>query len=466
MPYSFTLPTTSSFSFSTYLETPTHPSLPIAASTARASVRSSLKSHKRLTPPAKDANLPHLIRVIEHYIPYLLAIDIGFGSSTNVDIVLKTNQRLSWRPTISASTIPGREQARVALSNLEYEIFFVLATLSYCQNLLARSILTPLNSLSGTPPTPEQRTLSITTATRHLLSSASIHTYLSARADDLSTTVATTPPCADVSPPVLRALAALAHAEATLLAVAKDDPYPSAAAQAASATDKEWMIRAPSMPKVRAHLYTRLCLTGASHAATARDLLAGDAGGKVGGKIDEALVKYCDGVRRVGRARACRFIAIDTDASGKTGEAIAWIRVALGELGLKSSVEDDNVPQKSRLGFSRMKDSFKEVKIDKKTEGDLADEARVLRAFEKKWMKENDTINMQTIPPSAPLLAQLPTGREIYTVKPYEPPTLGPGVLASLRAQPEDGEQDEESDSEDDKERSVPGSYGGSGSYY
>lgn len=379
-------------------------------------------------------------------------------------MVLKANPRFSWRPTISSSSIPGREQPRVMLNSLEYEIYFVLATLSYAQTLLARSLLAPLNSTSSAVPSPEDRTAAITSATKHLLSSASIHAFLSSRADALAITTPTTPPCVDVAPSVLRALCRVAHAEATLLAVAVNDPYPAAAAQTASSSDKEWMIRAPPISKVRAHLYARLCLAGSQHASTAHDLLKGDGGGKGGGKVDEDLVQYAGEIARVGRARACRFLAIDKDASNGTGEAIAWVRAALHQLGLRSSFEDENAEKKSRLGFSRMKSAIKEKQIDSKSEGELADEARVLRALEKKWMKENDTIMTQAIPEWMPLLAQLPTGREIHTVKEWEAPKLAPGVLASLRVPPEDGEEDAGSDSEDEKQTPVPGAFGGGGS--
>lgn len=396
----------------------------------------------------------------------MFALDAGLSGRDNVDVVLKTNPRFSWRPTLSTSSIAGREQPRVMLNSFEYEIYFVLATLSYAQTLQALSLLSPLNSTSSAAPTPEARTSAVITATKHLLASASIHALLSSRADTLALTTPTTPPCVDVSPSVLRALSHLAHAEATLLAVAKDDPYPSAASQTASSSDKEWMIRAPPIPRVKAHLYARLCLAGSQHAATAHDLLKGDGGGKGGGKVDDDLVTYADEIARVGRARACRFLAIDKDASNGTGEAIAWVRAALHNLGLRSSFEDENAEKKSRLGFSRMKSAMKEKQVDAKTEGELADEARVLRALEKKWMKENDTIMTQSVPEWMPLLAQLPSGREFHTVKAWEPPTLAPGVLANLRAPPEGRDEDQASDSDDEKQTPVPGAFVAGGSGY
>lgn len=181
--------------------------------------------------------------------------------------------------------------------------------------------------------------------------------------------------------------------------------------------------------------------------------------------MDDALVEYADEISRVGKARACRFLAIDKDASNGTGEAIAWLRAALHQLGLRSGFEDENVERKSRLRFSRVKSAIKEKDIGK-GEGELADEARVLRALEKKWMKENDTIMTQSVPEWMPLLAQLPSGREIYTVERWVPPTLAPGVLAGLRAPPEGDEGDQGSDSDDERQTPVPGAFGGGGSGY
>lgn len=437
-------------------------------------MRRALKSHKRLRKSAQPANLPHLVQTIDSYISYLLAIDSGLGSSTNVDVILRSSPRFSWRATLAASAIPGREPKRVPLSSLEYEIYFLLATQSYIHTLLARTLLLPLNSLSNAPPSPEQRTAAIQAATKHLLASASIHNHITARADRLALVTPTAPPAVDIAPSTLRALSLLALAEATLLAVAKDDPYPAAAAQEANKGDREWMIRAPVISKVRLGLNARLCLAGAAHAGLASSLLRGDGGGGPagagGGKVRSDLVEYCEDVYKVARARAMRFIALDKDAAGQTGEAIAWVRAALGELGLRSTFEDENAP-KQRMGLSRLKSSFREkaASSDKADASDFADETRVLRALERKWMKENDTINTQIIPPHAPLLAQLPSGREFHKVPEYEPPALQPTVLAGLRG-PADGDEEleRESDSDEEAERSVVGAFptGEGGAYY
>lgn len=46
-------------------------------------------------------------------------------------------------------------------------------------------------------------------------------------------------------------------------------------------------------------------------------------------------------------------------------------------------------------------------------------------------------IDTQAIPPADPLVANMPSGREVHQTKPYMPPTLDEDTLASLRAPPE-----------------------------
>lgn len=396
MPFLFTLPTTSSFSFSLYFESGTHPSLPLSASTYRGVVRDALKRHKRLPPREQAVNLSAILQSLNNYIPYLLAVDSGLAgqlvAGEELDIVLKSTPTLEWRPTLSESAIPGREAARLKIQSLEYEIYFVLSTLAYVYTLLSRASLLPLYSSASASPTPEQRTSAITTATKNLLLAASVHDHLSKRADQLPSE----PPSVDITKSTFRALSSLALAEATLLAVLKDDPYPAAVAQDRNDNDREWMIRAPQIPKVRAHLFARLCLAAAEHAANALSLL-NSSGAKGHGKINPDLVKYADDLRRAGRGKACRFFGIDAELGGKTGDGIAWLQGGLHELGF--GVRDES--SKKGMSLGKLKKGWSEKREDKKVEKGGAwgsdagklEEARVLEMLEKKWTKENDTVS-------------------------------------------------------------------------
>src|SRR4051812_41951765 len=117
MPFPFTLPTTSSFSFSAYFTSDSHPSLPLAASTYRGVLRDTLKKHKRLPAAQQASNLSSIVQALKNYLPYLLALDAGLSSqsqsSEHIDIILTSTPTLEWRPTISEPPVPGREAPRL-----------------------------------------------------------------------------------------------------------------------------------------------------------------------------------------------------------------------------------------------------------------------------------------------------------------------------------------------------------------
>jgi hypothetical protein len=404
MPFPFKLPTTSSFSFSSSFESNSHPSLPLSASTYRGVLRDTLKKHKRLAPQSQAGNLSSVLLSIESYLPYLLALDGGLSNQLiageEIDVVLKSTPTLEWRTTLSSSPVPGREPPRQKLNSLEYEIYFVLSTLAYAQTLSSRAALQPLYTSATSSPSQEQRTTALTTATKQLLSAASIESYLSSRAEGLNSPM----PCIDIATSTFKALSSLALAEATILAVLKDDPYPAAVAQDRNKNDKDWMIKAPEIPKVRAHLFARLCLASSEHAARASSLLS-SSGAKGQGKIDEDLLKYVEDLRKAGRGKACRFFGIDTELGGQTGVGIAWLRAGLHEMGFE--VKEENT--KKGLGFGRLKREWSEKREDRKVEkgtawgsdAGKAEEARVLEMLDAKWTKMNDTVSQQSpAPPS------------------------------------------------------------------
>lgn len=275
----------------------------------------------------------------------------------------------------------------------------------------------------------------------------------------------------DIQPSTLSALASLAVAEATLVVVSKDDPYAAAVAEDRDDTNRDWMFKAPTVPKVRAHLFARICLAAAEHASQACGLLTGNAAGKV----DDDLVKYANDLRRTARGKAVRFLAIDTELSGKTGEALAWLRGAKKELGLAVELEDGK-----RKGFRGLKQSWQEKREDRKIQkgGEWGmdagrfEEARVVEMLETKWDRENSTVNVQAVPPFEPLLAHLPTGREYHSSQPYEPPNIDAYTLTQLRAPPDPEDlafrgDEEDSGGEDGYGTSnPPGAFPGAGTDY
>ncbi|EZG03213.1 hypothetical protein H106_06709 [Trichophyton rubrum CBS 735.88] len=533
----FTLPTTSHIQFPPFIHSHTHPSLPQASSTARHGLRAALKKHKRLSPAQRASHLPHVLIALNEYIPYLSAISRGLSSNSwredatggdqedggrwqgvdDIDILLRAEIEVEWRPTLSSmSTIRMLRQAamrgndsssassssRVKGRGLDFEIAFVLSTLAYVHSSLARTeYLTTL--YSANTPTAEQKATAIQAATKHLLQASSIHSYLATFSPvSISAPSNTyTPgnfgaemvhiPIPDLDPSMQSALSSLALAEATLFAVLKDDAFLSACIQSRNKNDTEWMIKSPDIPKVRTLLFARLCVRAAEYAeqAAASAIMLqkgkgsaasyGDSGSER--KIDSNLVNYMFILARVARAKACRFLGIDAEMSGKVGEGIAWLRAARDMLGFKGSTAETGADQSSKgklSGFSRLKKEWSERREEKKIEkvatsskagelvtdidyGDDAgreEEGRVIDMLEKKWTKMNDTVNTQSIPSPSSYASKLPSGRDIHAPPgPYVPPMLEPAELERLRGpiEPPDYNIDlESSEGEDDKETS------------
>lgn len=388
MPFAFTLPTTSAVQFSAFASSTTHPSLPLAASTLRGVLRSVLKKHKRLPPSSKASNLSTVLTTLDNYLPHLLALEAALcGRPVNgeeIDLGLMKEIDVEWRTTLAA-TIPGREPPRVKGKGLDFEVSLVLHTLACVYTLQARA---QLLALYGTiTPTAEQRTAIITTATRQLLQANSIHNYITSRSAEI-----------DASSRVLETLAqthgglaALALAEATLLAVLKDDPYPAVVAQDRNKNDKDWMFKPQEIPKVRAHLFARLCLAAAEHAGKADAMLSAS------GRIDESLIKYVNDLQRTSRAKACRFFGIDADLGGETGRGIAWLIGGKKQLGF---AETKGEGSKTTKGLAKFKKDWTERREDKKIEkggewgsdAGRLEELRVIEMLEQKWNKMNDTV--------------------------------------------------------------------------
>ncbi|OQO04164.1 hypothetical protein B0A48_10774 [Cryoendolithus antarcticus] len=453
MPFPFTLPTTSSVLLSDFLTSSSHPSLPLTATTKRSIVKDALKKHKRLSPRDRPVHLSIVQDALLAYIPYLLALasgagclDVG-GERVEVDVVKPLV--VEWRSTISA-TLPGREPPRPRVTGLHHEIAFVLSSLAYTYVLQARSELRALHGLSS--PSAEQRTAAIGTAMKQLLQAHSVHRYLLA----VPSISAARDALVDVQASTISALASLELAEATLIVVSKDDPYAAAVADDRNENNTDWMFKSPEMPPVRARLFAGICLAAAEHAGTAHALLARSAGVKA----DEDLVKFANDLRRTARAKAIRFLAINSELSAKTGEALAYIAGARSELGLPPLASADS----GRKGFKGLKHAWQEKREDRKVasasstdwglDAGRLEETRVIEMLHAKWDRENNTINVQVVPDYEPLLRQLPSAREYHTPHVWTPPTLDETTLWKMRApiQPEDRafKGDEDDSGEDD----------------
>ncbi|OQE36925.1 hypothetical protein PENCOP_c011G07512 [Penicillium coprophilum] len=520
MVYAFILPTTSPLSFQSFIFSSTHPSLPQLASTARHALRLALKAHKRLPRDRQDAHLPTVLSALNEYIPYLFAISKGLSGSSDssavqdsyalgdanlrtgevVNITIRAEIESTWRPTLSSSgglslgssgnNVGGSgirtRNGRVSGRGIHFELAFTLTTLGYVLSRMARAgILTALYASST--PSAEVRTAAVQTATRYLLQASSVHNLLASSPTFTAATVSTAP---ELESATQSALASLALAEATLLAVLKDDAYVAACIQSRNPNDKDWMVHAPEIPKVRALLFARLCVRAAEYAEQAAAGLGavGSASGRAG-RVDDDLVGYTRVLARVARARACRFFGVNAEISGKVGEGIAWLRAARTPLGLRgagSSQEDAaGSGSSTRGGLSRLKREWTERREERRVTKDAGgsrsekgplnagddagrdEEGQVLAMLETKWVKMNDTINTQLIPPSAPLLSNLPSGRDIHSQPaPYQPPSLDEDQLMRMRAPPDEkydiqfgSDDDSEDDAAQPDGRGTPGAF-------
>lgn len=425
MVYPFDLPTTSHLSFQTILSSRTHPSLPQSATTARHALRLTLKAHNRLPRGLqRDSHLNSVLSALNDYLPFLAAIAQGLNGkpidptgnpnisqSEEIEVTQRTELEPEWRATLSASSLPLKSSRattnRTRGSGIQYELAFTLTTLGYVLSSLARSGVTRTLYASSTP-TAEQRTAAIQTATKHLLQASAIHSLLSS--SQYFTTVLEAAAAPDLAPATQAALSSLALAEATLYAVLKDDSYVVACIQSRNPNDKDWMVRAPEIPKVRAHLFARLCIRAAEYAEQAATGLGsvGVEGRRTG--IDADIIQYARVLGLVSRARACRFFGVDAELAGKIGEGIAWLRAAKGALGLKSTGPTEEPATKTR-GFSKLKQGFRERREERRMEkgaggerlekgelgpGDNAgreEEGRVIEMLETKWVRMNDTVS-------------------------------------------------------------------------
>ncbi|PGH05911.1 transcription initiation factor TFIID subunit 3 [Blastomyces parvus] len=523
MVFSFTLPTTSHLSFQSYLSSTTHPSLPQSASTARHALRLALKKHKRLSPAQQSDHLQLVLHALNEYIPLLFTLSRSLGSdptphgAEDIDIHIRSEIEVEWRTTLSSGSSLLRlrrgevglgRSSRVRGRGLDFEIAFVLATLGYVLANLGRARY--LKTLyANKTPTPEMKTAAVQTATKYLLQASSVHAFLASSSSfsglfaatpgspqtsmshehaTTSTAISGSPtgpdtspiPIPDLDPSTQSALATLALAEATLLAVIKDDAYLTACIQERNVLDTEWMVKLPNIPKVRTLLFARLCVRAAEYAEQALSSASAVGGQGSDSRVDEDLLNYMRSFARVCRAKACRFFGVDAEMAGKTGEGIAWLRAGRGVLGFRGTLEGDAIETgKGGFGarFSKLKRGWSERREERKIEKEAAassslkgselervaemdwgddagrdEEGRVLDMLEAKWVKMNDMINTQLIPSSSSYLANLPSGRDIHsTPAAYCPPQLDTEQLVRMRAPPDTHESLDVVDSSDEE---------------
>lgn len=451
MPFPFLLPSTSPLAFAGHLRSNSHPSLPFRTAVARNALSLTLQAHNRLSSSQQSSHLGTVLSALQSYVPLLLTLAKCLSPSPvvageEVDVVLVKEIQPKWRPTLSQTNIVERKVRKSELQGLDSEILFTLWTLGAVNCLQARVLLRTLYGFTSSDRASslDQRTASISSAMKSLLNAVSIYGYAAELASE--STRQSIP--IDITESTLSALSCSALSEATLLAVLKDDPYFHIALALKNNDNTDWMIGAPKIPKIRAHLLARICIAAAEHATRAHasaQAIAPEGREAVRKSLNDDFRKYLKNQGRVARAKACRFLAIDSDADGETGKAIGWLKAGLRELGY-NSLDPAMIGErgKSKGVTNRLKMDWKQRREDKRLEKDIEwgadagrlEETRVIEMLLQKWEKMNNTVNTQAVPPEQQLLSMLPSGRDCHTVQPWSVPLLDSDALASMRGPP------------------------------
>lgn len=386
MSFDFPIPTTSPVSFAASYSSVCAPSLPATATTHRSVLRDFLKRYKRLSPVEQSNAVPNLLTVVSEYLPYLYTLDSYIVSQ---DITHKAELETEWRAVLSRRTGPA-EAPRIKRKGIDYELCFATATLAYAHTLKARL---QLKAALSTPPDSSSATTSenlINQSAQSLITAASIFLYLQNRSTARTQNAQSQP--ADVSTSMYTALVSMCLSSATLLAVLRQDPYPSIIALQHDPNSREWMYKAPTVPTgTKALLLARFCMYSADLAAKA----AAGVGATPSASSD--LKDYCDDLARTARAKACRFFGIDAESKGEMGKAIGWVVAGKEILGLV--VESERERSSVSRGLDRFKKAREERKIEKSAPTGLLgsdagrlEEAMVLNELERKWKKVNDSV--------------------------------------------------------------------------
>ena len=388
------------------------------------------------------------------YLPLLLAIQAGLTTNgkiagENVDVVLLSEVEVTWCAILTRTSLQGLKTRKLKLKGLDAEIAYTLWTLAsveYLQSTVRlRTILRDGIAGQGIG-SEEQRKAQISIAMKHLLDANAIFAYLL----HLLVRNAIQHSIEGVSPALVSALGSLTMAEASLLAVYKEDPYVFVAASSRNKQNNDWMVGAPRLPKVRAHLFARICVAAEEHVnqgiAQIESQSWGQRAASSVGDVGQ-LLKYMRAVGHVAKAKACRFSAIDAEAGGSTAEAVGWLRAALDQLTPQdaSSKKERTQTGSSGRGFtSKLKRDWQQRREDRHIEkgsdwgmdAGTLEESTVIEMLLEKWERLNNTVNTQVVPSVNQLLATVPSGRDCHSAKVYLAPALDEQTLASMREPP------------------------------
>ena len=450
MAFALALPTPSPSSFVGSVKSESHPSLPVQATISRNTFCSAIKAYNHSSPSECSFYLGQVISAANSYLPQLLALASGLSKfpvtlTEQVDVSPLQEFKSSWRSAINQPRIPSRKPPRFKTSGLDTEVMFslsVFATLHYVHaRILMQELYNNLIEISSQPP--EKTATSISAISKLLLTSSSIYRYAASQS---AIYVLNEGPL-DISHSILTALENFTFAEATLLSVLKDDVYLHLALAQRDSTDKSWMIGAPKIPKVRAHLFARICVAAAERVARALGEVESTKKFVRGQTISEDFVEYLQNLRMVAMAKMCRFLAVDCEADGCTGKAVGWLKVGLSEI----QYPYHSYTSRSESKWSKasaVRSTFQHERREKKegrklgdfgnkaSDAGRLDEGLTIDLLLSRWERLNDTINTQRISTAAELMSTIPSGRDCHIVNEWIPMTIDSDTLANMRNMP------------------------------
>ncbi|WVW85602.1 hypothetical protein I302_107640 [Kwoniella bestiolae CBS 10118] len=182
------------------------------------------------------------------------------------------------------------------------------------------------------------------------------------------------------------------------------------------------------------------------------------------GEIITPLKRYLKKESLLSGALANKWLGIDLGENSKSstpkiGEAISYLRESLGRL---EDLEDSKTREKIKgLSIGRNTERKKEERKSRRSRVEY--EVEDTRAWVGSYVKMNDTVTFQPIPPVSSLIA--PSGRPIFGPKAFVPP---PSKFEPAHRLPTPGDEEEEEVGKAQRDGGAggEGEYAGKGSYF
>ena len=131
-------------------------------------------------------------------------------------------------------------------------------------------------------------------------------------------------------------------------------------------------------------------------------------------EVGAVLLKYLSASAYVAKAIAYKWLAIDAGENGeRVGDAITFLRLAADEIQTK---KERFTGLSATSGGKKGKSSRMELKTIQEQE------SRNIQHWLKAYMKLNDTVTFQPVPPASDLHSKIPAGRSVLNAKPFQPP--------------------------------------------